>query len=224
MLSSIKLIILYFIVAAYWFTFSQQNVNELISFKCNDLPLRSAVRELQAESGFNFIFNDKLLNEGKKVTCNFNRAKLKHILNGIFDGSDVSFKLFGSNSIVLYKSKNLRRPEYTAKIIEEKIPVSDAVHSYSEAKMISDAEPHYPLGAVINRTEGKVTIKLFVNSRGNVSNALIEYSSKSAILDSASLRYAYKQKFIPAKINGRPVNSWYIITFLYTVIDSKQPF
>ncbi len=221
MLLNLTLKILCITVAATLISFSQPVVNDLISFSCKDLPLRSVISELQAKSGLNFIFNDKLLSDETKVSCSFNTVSIKNALNNILAGTNISFKIFNNNSIVLFKVNNLRRTEYNAKIIEEKIPVSEKVHSYSEAKMITDTEPPYPLGAAVNKTEGKVTIKLLVNSRGDVSKALIEYSSKSAILDSASLQYAYKQKFIPAKVDGRPINSWYIITFLYTVIDSK---
>ena len=217
-----KLVLVYFLTAAAVVTFSQQNRNGLkITFNCNDMPLRSMLKALEERSGLNFIFSDNLLSKDAKIKCSLKETPIKYALNKIFNGTDISFKLFDDNSVVLFKSKSLSRTEYNAKIIEEKIPVSDTVHFYSEAKMLPAIEPGYPTDAVINKMEGKVTVKLFINSNGDVAKAQIEHSSKSPVLDSASLKYAYDQKFIPAKVDGKPINSWYIITFLYSVIDGK---
>ncbi len=192
-----------------------------ISFECKDMPLRSVLTVLEEKSGLNFIFNDNIIDGGAKVSCSIKESSVKNILVRVLKGTDISFKFFDSNSVVLFRDRDNVKTRYSAKVIQQKIPVPDTVHSFTNAEMLPDVNPKYPLGAVFNKTEGKVTIRLFVNTQGIVSKAVIEHSSKSAVLDSASLDYAYRQRFIPAKADGRPVNSWYIITFLYSVTDSK---
>ena len=185
------------------------------------MPLRSVLKALEEKSGLNFIFSDSLVDNGTKISCNLKESSIKNILKRVLEGTNISFKFFDGNNVVFFMKKDIRKTKYNAKVIEQKIPVPDTVHSFTEAKMLPDVDPKYPIGAVLKKTEGKVTVRLFVNTHGDVSKAEIEHSSKSAVLDSASLVYACKQRFIPAKADGRPINSWYIITFLYSVIDYK---
>jgi TonB family protein len=65
--------------------------------------------------------------------------------------------------------------------------------------------PVYPQAAREAGIEGTVVILFRVSVEGEVLEAKVHKSSRYKILDDAALRWAQKQRFIPATVNGVPV-------------------
>jgi len=218
----IKPAVLYFLIAVYTAAFPQhENYMRKVSFDCKEMPLPAVIKLLCEKTGISFIYNDNLLSNDKKISCNFKNAVIEDILGKIFAETDISYKIFGSNSVVLFKDKKISGPKYNTEVIPQRAAPPDSVHRFLGPKIIYEGDPKYPLEAVINNIEGKVTLKLYINKDGKIAKANIEHSSKSTVLDSAALKYAYTLKFAPANADGNPISSWYLITFLYSVIGQK---
>lgn len=77
------------------------------------------------------------------------------------------------------------------------------------AEMIYEFKPDYPRLAKVAGMVASVWIKALVDIDGSVRDAMIFISSGSkAGFDEAALAAAYRNKYSPAKHNGRPVPIW----------------
>jgi len=86
--------------------------------------------------------------------------------------------------------------------IDEFVPV-DEIASMTEA-----ASPVYPKVARDAGLEGKVWIKVLVDRDGTVVDAVVYKSCGLNILDQEALKAAKRNKFKPARQNGKPVATW----------------
>ena len=77
-------------------------------------------------------------------------------------------------------------------------------------EMIYNQEPVYPSQAKQDGIEGIVWVKVLVNRRGNVIDAITHKSSGTPMLDEAAVAAASKCRFNPAMRNGQPVCVWVV--------------
>ena len=73
---------------------------------------------------------------------------------------------------------------------------------------------NYPAQARRNGIQGKVTLKVFVDSTGKLTN-MRTISSPHDILTNASMKAASDVKYKPATLNGEPVNSYKSYTMFF---------
>lgn len=87
---------------------------------------------------------------------------------------------------------------------------TDEAHSWAEVmpEMIFSVQPEYPRMALKAGLEGSLWIKALVGIDGNVKEALVLKSSSVAVLDEAALKVAFKNKYRPARQNGRVIAVW----------------
>ena len=163
-----------------------------------------------------------MLVDSVKVSCNIKMRVIEDAVKIILDDQNISYKKFDGNNFVLFGIKKPDKKIFKAQIIGQNIFEKSIDHSYSEPKIISEEDPPYPFTALINKIEGKVRLRLLIDRDGKVAKTLVDFSSRSVILDSAAIKYASGLKFIPAKADGNPRNCWFEMTFLYSVIDSDR--
>jgi TonB family protein len=81
-------------------------------------------------------------------------------------------------------------------------------------KAISKPQPNYPEEARIQRVSGVVTIFVTVDERGHVVDA---YPCGHPLLSEAALRAAYRARFTPTLLSGKPVKVSGIITYNFVL-------
>jgi len=69
-------------------------------------------------------------------------------------------------------------------------------------------QPVYPFLLQKEGLRGTVWIKTLVTEKGNVDQAAVSRSCGVLLLDNAALLAAYNNKFLPARINKKPVPVW----------------
>lgn len=58
-------------------------------------------------------------------------------------------------------------------------------------------------------TQGVVVLRVFVHPDGSVGEVTVSQSSGSDLLDDSALRTVREQwRFLPARLDGQPVESW----------------
>lgn len=73
----------------------------------------------------------------------------------------------------------------------------------------------YPAEAHKNKVEGRVLVKFVVTKTGKVENICIE-CSVSPELDAEAIRVvSLLPEFIPGKVNGEPVNVWFVLPITF---------
>jgi TonB family protein len=79
---------------------------------------------------------------------------------------------------------------------------------FQPPKVLTRAPVGYPEIAHLNRIEGVVRVKFFIDERGSVTNVLVVGTSGSVMLDDMARNPALRDwTFEPATLNGKPVPS-----------------
>ena len=80
-----------------------------------------------------------------------------------------------------------------------------AAHPDEDPKVLNTDQPfRYPAALYARRVQGNVTLRLYVDSTGQVraDSTRIEESSGYAALDSAAVKGSQELRFVPAKLRG----------------------
>jgi TonB family protein len=83
-----------------------------------------------------------------------------------------------------------------------------ATHPDELPKMLNTDLPfRYPAALYARRAQGNVTLRLYVDTTGQVraDSTRIEESSGYAALDSAAVKGSQELRFVPAKLHGEPL-------------------
>ena len=81
----------------------------------------------------------------------------------------------------------------------------------------SCAKPHYPKDSLAAKHEGTVTLAFLVNTSGSVVDAKVENSSGYPPLDMAAQDAIKLCKFKPAMKDGKAVQDWVNIQYVWTL-------
>lgn len=215
------LIIIFLIVSVNVFPQPLSN-DKTVSLSCNRQSLRSILENIRTQTGINLVYQDKLTNN-LNVTCDIKNYSIENALRKILDKTEISFKYYQENSVVLFKEiLPVLRPSKPV-VTKQDVPlVEDSsavvpVHTFSLPEMISSYPAIYPHEAVEDNVQGNVRVRFLVDSTGSVSRTIIEASSGFPILDSAAADYLHKSRFIPAKADGKPIQRWLSLIFQYCI-------
>ncbi len=216
-MTTLKRFILVLIVVTSAILPAQQN-KEKISFR--NESLRKALETLSSKSGFGFVYSDKLI-EDIKITCDVEIDPQK-ALDIMLNKTGIVYKKFDGNTFVLFKGKGKYQIIKPVKpvIIQESITEIDSGYAIQKAILVSRDKIIYPLEAVNKNIEGKATVKFLITAKGDVDKVSLKTSSGSNILDSATVNYARKLKFLPAQANGKSINIWMMMSFDYYCVKN----
>ena len=82
-------------------------------------------------------------------------------------------------------------------------------------------KPPYPLIARRIGAQGVVVLRVFVHANGTVGNVIVSQSSGFTVLDeSASKTVRERWRFLPARLDGQPVESWVEVPIRFVLADS----
>lgn len=188
-----------------------------INLVCNNQALRSVLDEIRIQAGINIIYDDKLIDD-LTVSCRIENSTVDNSIKNILSEFNIGYKVFGTNTFVLFKKEKSEIKSYSTTILEQQpVFVPDTNVVIIEPIKISRSVPIYPPEAVKNKIEGKVTVKFFINANGDVTKSLVDKTSGYEILDSAAVDYTSGLKFIPAKAHNKPISIWFSLVFEYRI-------
>lgn len=81
----------------------------------------------------------------------------------------------------------------------------------------SCAKPVYPPAAITALREGTVGLEFLVSVKGTVADAKVDKSSGHPDLDDAARDALKLCKFVPAKKNGKAVEEWTHVQYVWTL-------
>ena len=86
-------------------------------------------------------------------------------------------------------------------------------------KKLTSPPPRYPRFAKDREIEGWVRLKLLVDSSGGVAKVQVLCSQPPGIFDEAATNAVRHWSFIPAKLSGKSVPTWCIVTIFFKLED-----
>ena len=131
----------------------------------------------------------------------FNRSILRTIVKWKFEptiSKGKAVQVTGIQHLLTYELDD----GYQIKCIEKNHKSSDNVDVYP----IKRVQAKYPKKEKELGIEGSVIVEFDVLTSGKVNNPIITSSKPKGIFNKSSLEAARKWKYLPAKINGKPIN------------------
>lgn len=196
-----------FLIIAVSTTIAQNAWGEEVFLDVKEKSLRFVLNEIIRQTKLNLIFDDKST-ENQKVSYDINTTAEKAI-SKILSENGYTFKKYNNSSAVIYKDKN-SSPKTKAVVRKSKI-INEEKYTPVETSrpvLISQQKLEYPMGAMRDRLEGEVLTRLLVSSDGDVKEVVLERSSGYEILDTATINYVKKLKFLAAEHNGKYLDAW----------------
>lgn len=83
---------------------SSQNVK--VSIQANDFSILEVIREIEKQTDYLFVYDKNEVNINRHVTLNVTNEPVTDILNKIFEGTDVAYKLIGKNVTLIRQRIN----------------------------------------------------------------------------------------------------------------------
>jgi TonB family protein len=95
------------------------------------------------------------------------------------------------------------------------IITTDSGTVFEPPVMIQEEAPEYSVFAMSRGMEGAVLLRVLVGNAGEVREAQVYKTSNHKLLDKAAVAAAYRCRFKPGVMNGKPTSCWiqYPVTF-----------
>ncbi len=196
----IKKIILSILILCPSLHYTQNAWGEEVFLALEEKPLRYVLNEIREQSNINIIFNDNLISE-KILSC-YIKSTAENAIKEVLTQTGLTFKKFNNNSVVIIP-QNTTAKKTKAVVINKKIE-----SEFLKPTLLSKLNLIYPQDAVIKGLEGEVLARILVSKKGNVADVKLDRSSGHEILDTATINYVRKLKFLPAEINGKYQRAW----------------
>ena len=71
-----------------------------VSFNDSDVAVKDVLRSIEDQTEFNFFYNNKLIDVDRKVSVEAEEENIFVVLDQMFDGSDVNYKVFDRDIIL----------------------------------------------------------------------------------------------------------------------------
>jgi TonB family protein len=165
------------------------------------------LNQISEQTNLNLIFNDNLTNE-KIISCNV-KSTAEEAITNILKKNGFVLKKFNNNTAVIFKDKTISAK--TKGVVRKSRPsfsIPDTNQVISKPILISKKKLEYPVAAMRDRLEGEVITKLLISKTGDVERVILERSSGFDILDTATINYVKRLKFLAAELNGEYRESW----------------
>ena len=96
-------------------------------------------------------------------------------------------------------------------------PAASSTATSAVADFASCARPEYPMRALRDGVTGTVTLNYLVGTDGIVRDSNVKKSSGDVSLDEAARLAIGKCRFSPATADGRPVQAWVPVQYVWTL-------
>lgn len=137
---------------------------QVISLSVKDAPLEEVFRQLQHQTGYNFVYNNTVIKDARKVTLEVRNAQLADVLDRCFTNQPLTYSILEKTVIIRRKAAPLltitNEPpgDYKGRVVNEKgEPVKGATVSIrgSEKVTLTDDNGEFELK---NVTEGAIIV------------------------------------------------------------------
>src|SRR5690606_10826423 len=92
-----------FLLTAFFWQVSATTYAQKITLKVTHAPLSQVIEAIRAQSGYDFLYNNKLLKNTRPITIDVKDASVEEVLKLSFDRQPLTYKI--ENKAVLIKEK-----------------------------------------------------------------------------------------------------------------------
>ncbi len=95
--------------------------------------------------------------------------------------------------------------------------------SHPKVIAMPDLRDFYPPDAVAKGVGGVVKLRIHVKADGMVDEVEVQSADPPGVFDATATEFAKQLMFSPARKDGKPVASWLVLPFRFTLHDVKEP-
>jgi TonB-dependent starch-binding outer membrane protein SusC len=159
LLLTMKLTSLFLLLAVIHVSASTYSQNTKFSLKLSEKTVKDVLLEIEDQSKFHFLYNDEFTDLSRKVSIDVNDAKVNDILDELFAGADITYKLMDNNLIVITPSNaDMVQPSrITGRVVDESgmpLPGVTVVEKGTTNGTVTNLDGNY----TINVSEGAVLV------------------------------------------------------------------
>lgn len=89
-----------------------------ISIQVNDQPLKEVIKSIESKSNYRFFYNESFADLNKPITVAISDKPVTEVLDNLFEGSKVSYKVLENNLIVIALVSELQQLRITGRITD----------------------------------------------------------------------------------------------------------
>lgn len=175
MIRIMKLTALFFLAALMHVTASVYSQNKLLTLKEKNIPMESVLKEIEKQSEFFFLYNNKQINDQQKIDIDVTDKLIGDVLKTMLEGTSIHY-LIKDRQIVLYQGNDLRS-------------IVDALGGSGDIRQQQPA-----VSGTVTDENGQplpgVTVVVKGTTQGTVTNADGEYSLTD-LPDDATLVFSF---------------------------------
>ena len=160
-----------------------------LSLSLKNVTMEEAVNTIEQETLYSFLFTDKAVDAGRKVSIHVNNGEITDILNQMLKDTDIGYRIM-DRQIILARSKSFvfqqeNRKRITGTVVDEKgepvIGANIIEKGVTASGTVTDVDGNFSLSVQPNTTLtvsyiGYVTQEIAVGNRSELRIALIEDS------------------------------------------------
>jgi TonB-linked SusC/RagA family outer membrane protein len=166
------------------FASSETLLSERVQLKVDNVTLKDALKEIERQSDFTFLYNDASIDVNQVVTVSTKEVTVKEILDAILQNKGINYTII-DNQIVLTKASSVKMQEkktITGKVTDsetgEGLPGVSVVEKGTNNGSITDLDGNYTLNVAEDATitvtyVGYVTEDISVSGMTQVDVALV---------------------------------------------------
>lgn len=161
--------------------YAQQNT--LVSLSLKNVSIRTAISEIEKQTGYAFIYSATFVDVSKKVSIEVKRESLSKTLNVLFRNTDIQYELKGKQVILFTKAEKesaqaaqtVQKSKITGRVLDERgepFPFVDVFVTGTTVGSITDADGNYSIDVPAKATHltfsflGYKTESLEIGKRG----------------------------------------------------------
>jgi len=173
---------------------SATTLAQKVTLSATNAPLSTIFNQVKKQTGYDFAFTGKVLEQAKPVTIHVKNEELKDVLQKIFDGQPLDYTIEDKSVTVTIKQPNildklkaalhLNTIDVTGKITDETgqpLPAATVIVKGTSNSTITDAKGNFALKHVDNNAVLKISFIGYltkeVNASSDLSNVKMEVAN-----------------------------------------------
>ncbi len=87
----------YLLVFIRFFAVEADSQNAKVSIQANGFSIQKVMREIERQTDYLFVYDKNEVDVNRKVSVDVNNESVSEVLNRVFEGTGVSYKVVGKN-------------------------------------------------------------------------------------------------------------------------------
>ena len=166
-----------------------------ITLDVTDKTLKEVLAQIESESEYIFIYNDKGVDTNRRISVNVSDASIKYVVSEILKGTDLSYMLDGRQITIFRKEKSVEKPDIVpakpAKLVVKGRIVDNNGQSVIGASVIEKGTGH----GVMADLDGNYSIEIEERSAVLVYSAMGYTTQEQKVSDRGNINVILREDF-----------------------------